>query len=83
MNTENRPYLALVAILIVGAIAGFLVKSTLKSKVTSSPDDRKIKAITQSFDFKGAQDRIEQEQQQQLQQQQQQGAPEIQNIPAE
>lgn len=78
MNTENRPYLALVAIFVVGVIAGFLVKSALKSKVTSSPDDRKITAVHQSFDFKGAQDRIEQQQNQELQNQQEgQGVPAV------
>lgn len=68
MNTENRPYLALVAIFIVGIIAGFLVKSSLKSKITSSPDDRRITAVEQAFDFKAAQDRLEKENQE-LQQQ--------------
>lgn len=73
MNLENRPYLALAAILIVGAIAGFLVKSALKAKVTSSPDDRKITAIHQTYDFKAAQDRAEQQAEQASQDQIQPG----------
>jgi len=80
MNTENRPYLALVAILIVGAIVGFLVKSSLKSKITSSPDDRRITAVTQTFDFKAAQDRLE-KQSQELQQQGDNG--EVPTLPGE
>ena len=79
MNTENRPYLALVAILIVGIIAGFLVKTSLKSKITSSPDDRRITAVKQMFDFKGAQDRLEKE----SQDSQQQNGEEIPALPGE
>ena len=80
MNTENRPYLALVTILIVSAIVGFLVKSSLKSKITSSPDDRKITAVAQTFNFKAAQDRLE-KQSQELQQQG--GAGEVPTLPGE
>lgn len=71
MNTENRPYLALIAILVVGIIAGFLVKSAIKSKVTSSPDDRKISAFHQTFDFKAAQERLDKESQAMQEQQEQ------------
>jgi len=72
MNTENRPYLALVAIFIIGAVAGFLLKSALKSKITNSPDDRKVTTVQQAYDFKAAKDRIDKEMQQ-LQEQQGQG----------
>jgi len=74
MNKENRPYLALIAIFLVGAIAGFLVKAAIKAKVTSSPDDRKITAVKQVFDFKAAQDNVD-KQEQALQEQPDQGVP--------
>jgi len=75
MNNENRPYLALIAILLVGAIAGFLVKAAIKAKVTSSPDDRKITAVKQTFDFKAAQDNVDKQEQAMQQQYQEQAAP--------
>jgi|GEM_PF-1617012 len=75
MNNENRPYLALIAILLVGAIAGFLVKAALKAKVTSSPDDRRITAVKQMFDFKAAQDNADKQEQALQEEQQVQGAP--------
>lgn len=69
MNTENRPYLALVAIFVIGIVIGFLAKSSLKPKITSSPDDRKTTAVQQTYDFKSAKDRMDKEMQQ-LQEQQ-------------
>jgi len=77
MNTENRPYLALAAIFIIGAVVGFLVKSALKSKITSSPDDRRITAVQQIYDFKAAKERMDKEMQQ-MQEQQMQGGQEVQ-----
>jgi len=74
MNTEKRPYLALAAIFIVGAVAGFLLKSSLKSKVSSSPDDRKITTVKQVYDFKAATERLDKEMQE-LQNQQMEGSP--------
>jgi hypothetical protein len=82
MNTKNRPYFGLVAIFLVGAIAGFLVKAAIKAKVTSSPDDRKITAVKQTFDFKAAQDNVD-KQDQASQAQQDQGVPSDQAAPGD
>jgi len=71
-KTTNRSTLALVVIFIVGALIGFGIKASIKSKITSSPDDRKITSVKQNFDFKAAQQRIDKEMQDLQSQQEQQ-----------
>ena len=51
----------LVIIFFIGALAGFWLKSALKSKITNSPDDRKVVAVQQTFDFEKAKQEMEKE----------------------
>ncbi len=53
--------LSLVALVVIGVIIGFSLKKALKPKVTSSPEDRKIVAIKQDFDFKEIQKKLDEE----------------------
>lgn len=87
MEEENKkvqgPLMTLVIVLVVGIVAGYFVKSAVKSRFTSSPDDRKITAMKQNFDFKAAQQRVDKEMEE-LQSQQQGGTPiELEGAPAE
>jgi hypothetical protein len=50
-----------VIIFLIGAVAGFWLKSALKSKITNSPDDRRVVAEKQDFNFKAIQDKLEKE----------------------
>jgi len=59
MNNENRPYLALIAIFIVGALVGFMLKTKLKPGVTNGPDDKKITTVKYDYDFKAAKERMD------------------------
>jgi len=61
----------LVVIFVIGLIAGRWVKIAMKDKITSGPDDRKVVAIEQSYDFDAAKQRIEEEMQKQASEMQQ------------
>ena len=90
MEEENKndrgPLFTLAVIFIVGAIAGFFIKSAIKSRVTSSPDDRKITVVKQTYDFKATQEKLDKEMEQ-LQSQQQEEVPQgtapVEQLPAE
>ncbi|MFH1182674.1 MAG: hypothetical protein V1690_00225 [Candidatus Moraniibacteriota bacterium] len=69
-KTGKNPLLTLAVVFIVGVIAGFFIKSAVKTHVTSSPDDRKVTVIKQTYDFKAAQEKLDKEMEQ-LQSQQQ------------
>ncbi len=60
-SLEKDGFLYLAVIFVIGAVAGFWLKSALKPHITNAPDDRKVVAITQSFDFKAAQAKLEAE----------------------
>lgn len=53
--------LSLVALVVVGVVLGFSLKTALKPKITSSPEDRKIIAIKQDFDFEEMQKKLDAE----------------------
>lgn len=78
----QNPLLVLAIVFAVGIVAGYLIKSSVKARVTSSPDDRKITAIKQTFDFKAAQEKVDKEIEEQ--QNQQGGTPiELEGEPAQ
>lgn len=81
-DTKNgkNPLLTLAVVFIVGAIAGFFIKSAVKSYVTSSPDDRKVTVVKQTYDFKAAQEKLDKEMEQL--QQEQESAPPVEELPA-
>jgi len=58
---SNSSLLYLVIIFLIGAVAGFWFKSALKGKFTNSPDDRRVTAEKQTFDFKAIQEKLEKE----------------------
>jgi len=78
MEEDNKiaknPLITLAIVFIVGAVAGFFIKSALKTYITSSPDDRKITVAKQTFDFKAAQAKLDKEMEE-LQQKQEQTHP--------
>jgi len=49
----------LIILLIVGVVAGYLLKTTFKSHLTSGPEDNKIKTVEQSYDFEAAKNKLE------------------------
>ncbi len=53
--------LSLIALIVVGVVLGFALKKTLKPKITSSPEDRKIFAVKQDFDFDAIQKKLDDE----------------------
>ncbi len=53
--------LSLVALVVVGVVLGFSLKKALKPKITSSPEDRKIVAVKQEFDFNEIQKKLDEE----------------------
>jgi hypothetical protein len=51
----------LAIILIIGIVAGYWLKTTMKPYVSASPEDRKVNAVRQTYDFETAKKKLEEE----------------------
>lgn len=81
MEKENKNVYYLIAIFVIGAFAGYWIKASLKDKITSGPDDRKVVAVKQSYDFDAAKQKLE-KQMQEMQNAQAQDAANAPEVPA-